>query len=318
MCKLYASGIMSKKLLLFVFAIVIISGCTLPTSGKKAEFSTTQGAVIKQFAFDMPSILDDEQVGLTIKVENVGAKTMEGTTKVWLYGPAMSADGDGRKKWKIETSGTAEGGAYVWTLSSEKFYPPTEDGPGSVEVFTSTLTPPNLEENVEDVYTFNARMCYPYHTTSRSTLTSISRDEYRTTAPTDELAETKSSAGPIQIELQSKENIRIGAGNIPIVFVISNVGGGFSAEQGTCNVNLPSAKRNKLKFTVTVDGEATDCADKEVNVRTGQATVYCNYKFTSDVPSSEYHIVAKAEYDYYVTQETSIKVKDSFVPEADE
>ncbi|MBW6451144.1 MAG: hypothetical protein K0B02_00250 [DPANN group archaeon] len=310
-----------KKLFLFsvVFAVLLVSGCT----GRGSPFSESQGAVVNQFAFDVPSIYEDEDVALSLVFENVGAKNMAGDTSIWIYGPAMDSNVLDRSKGWLITSpsgGTVDYAKELvtWSMTSSEFYPPdVERGiPGMAKEVVVVMKPMDSPEGMNPSYTFNGRMCYPYQTTTMSTLTSTGKEEYKSSGDAAPgAAITRNSAGPIRIQLKSGDKIRATGTTLPLVFTVSDVGNGFVTQNtDACNVNIDSSSRGQVALTVKVDGEAIDCGlgvgvPAVARMRSGQAVVYCTTTFNSAVPKSSYQIVATAAYNYYVDAVTEITVK---------
>ncbi len=315
---------MKKAILLgFIFSVVLVAGCT---GSGKGQYSETQGARITKFAFDTTSIYeDDNDVGLTLVYENVGAKKMDGTTYVYVYGPSLD-DTDVTKGWDINSISDGTVAANVnfgtnlisWSKSSTEFYPPDPERgiPGVAKDVLILMKPMDSPEGINAQYAFNARVCYPYYTTTFTKLTSVGKEEYRSTGDaTPGAAISVNSAGPIHIELKSGEKIRATSGatvTLPLVFVVTDVGGGFGTKpvaDEPCNVNIAASKRGIAKINVTVDGVAATCGDGYARMRGSEAVVYCTAQFSSSVPKSEYQIVATATYNYYIDAQTDVTVK---------
>ena len=312
-------GNILKKMFLFslIFSVVLVAGCT----GGGSDFSESQGARINQLAFDAPSVYEDEQVALSFVFENVGAKNMVGTTQVWVYGPAFDSSNP-EQGWKVTDAagGSVDYGdeLITWSMTPTEFYPPdAERGiPGMAKEVVIVMEPMDSPEGMSPTYTFNGRLCYPYETTTLTTLSAIGKEEYKSSGDASPgSAITRNSAGPIRIQLKSGERIRATGTTLPLVFIVSDVGGGFVTKSTLgCNVNMPSSDRGQVVLDVKVDGVAADCGDGVARIRNGQGVVYCTATFNSAVPKSEYQVLATASYNYYVDSETRVSVKstDSF------
>lgn len=296
---------MSKNLIipiLFLAAVVFTSGCTMPWAGM--GYSTTAGASIKEFSFDRTTLWDaDDSAQMTFVIENVGAKNMTDDSKVWLYGPEIGT------YWKISPSDKS------WTIVTTGFLPPSEGRPGSVDTRSATFTPPDIPTGLPaQAFTFYLRMCYPYSSSAFAKLVQTAASEYKGELPSSD-AVTRATAGPIQLTLKGKEAIRRGAKTIPLVFSVTDVGGGFATTQATACKSRTSAivsttEQNKVKITVRVNNvEVSGCKDKEWTVG---RDFYCTYTLgTLEEPQKTYFVEAEATYNYFITKSATVTVKDS-------
>ncbi len=299
---------------------------------------------------------DHQAVSLTMDFENAGGKTIDKKQiKAYIFGPAMKAKAFGklttelgmnlehdlRKVWTVTTSGdedkyelldenagdVSKNDNDVFAVlkyndedSDEKFFSPDKDAgiSGSIGSLYLEMVPPDLDEGLSSPFTFHARVCYPYTTSTITTLTKSTREEFEAEEARKSEAETRNSAGPIQIKMISKENVRIRGSNLPIEFEITNVGGGFATtgklddKKMVCadDPRIRATDRDKIKFEANSDVGELQCA-KTVNMDNNMATVRCTITgLKGDVPTQEIHVTAKAEYTYFVDGETSVNVKD--------
>lgn len=293
----------------FLLAIAAISlGCT--QGGNTAN----AGADISEFSLDSAQLTDQDTAELTLKVENVGGKTMDGNSKVWIYNVPFS-----ESAWRLESingdktdQGIITGGELIET---DKFYPrdPATNSPGATIMKDIILLPPGISYGLKRNYEFISRLCYPYRTTTSTNIVAASANEFRASKDTTAAA-TINSAGPISLALKSDSVVR-SAGRIPMPFVVTNIGTGYPTARsaGTdCTDELadtPSHERGILKLNVLVDGEETDCSDETVSLdKSGKAVVWCNYELSTDNPKKEYHITATATYNYFATKSTKTEV----------
>ena len=293
-----------------IVLIAIVAGCA--SSGGGVAFDQNSGVRIEEFSFDLNDIYEGESVTMALKVQNVGAKTMTGNSRLWIYGPTMG----GADKWGA-TPAIPTGGIELPTTT---FTPPDVNRriPGAVHTEEVILTAPTpLPENMLRTDTFYARVCYPYETESITRLVSSTRNQMRIEALPNTDAITRASAGPIQLRILSGENIIAGR-PIGIVFEVSDVGGGISTKPDGCGTSsgpdLDVASINRVYVTVNVDGAAVSgCTDKEVLLSKGKGTIYCTYTPAAgqSTPKMEYAITAKARYNYYITKEASITVNSN-------
>ena len=296
---------------LFLTVVVMFSlGCT------SSNYSTNAGAQINALSFDNIQIAGGESAELLLIIENVGVKTMNGDSKVWIYNVPFSDNA-----WSLSyINGDTENKDIIAdgeTIATETFYPyDIQTGTSGAQISKVMLfDAPAIPSGMKETYDFTARMCYPYRTTSTSIITSVTPHEFKAIDGIEGDAGTINSAGPIQIALKGDNQIRY-ATRIPLPFIISDVGGGYptTRDSGTdCTgevADTPSYQRNRVQLTISVDGDGTDCTDKEISLDdNGQAVVWCNYEFSGTNPKNEYHITATILYNYFITRSAQIHVE---------
>jgi len=295
--------------ILSVIAVVIVSGCTGTANTSGVEFSQTAGVVINDFSLDTPELLEGETTTLNVQVQNVGAKSMTTASQLWIYGPIM--DGSTPQVWKVTAGSTST------TLDTTTFSPPdvARKIPGSLVVQSLDLTAPTLglAPGMSNPYTFYARVCYPYSTSTFSTINEISKNELRISNPATSDAITRATAGPIQMRLLSGNTVLSGK-TLTLVFEVSNVGGGFTTMPTTaCTSMTPDINQKdtyKLQMAVTVDGAAATCSNSgNINIRQAK-NVVCTYTPTAGTnPTTSHTVIATATYNYLITKEADITVK---------
>lgn len=308
---------LKNALFLAIVLVVVAAGCTGTGTKGKVSFDQNAGVKIDQFSFDVGELFEKEQTTLTLKVQNVGAKSMSADSRLWVYGPQMYKSSAMPPATPTEKWATDEDVPITKTLSTSTFLPPdVERGiPGSVDIQSITMAAPLVPENMKNDYTFYARVCYPYNTTAVTKLVATTKNQMRTEAVQKTDAITRASAGPIQLTIQSGENIVAGR-QMQLVFDVTDVGGGFATTSATTCTGLASADVstsaiNKVKVTVTVDGDATDCLGKPVSLSNGKGALYCKYTpAASSSPKTEYMVSATAYYNYFLTKQAAITVKD--------
>ena len=311
---------MNKKYLAMIFLTVLVLGCS-----DSGSFDKNAGAAIKEFSIDITDLVENEETGVILSVQNVGGKTMPGDSKVWFYGPTFNnVSAEIIESWDVNddiAEATTKDG---YTIETNEFMPPDKDRGIEGEIIyadgTLKYTGDIPEGLPPQTFTFNARLCYPYLTSAATALKSQSRDEYRVNPIKSTKAQTIASAGPIQINLRGNENIRISGSRMQLQFDIINVGTGNPLQKNVsdCFVgpNIEIAKLNKINFTVTVDGVPLEnCDDKIVSIdkQTNKATAYCRAEIPevySNDPDHEFYITSTAEYDYYVTESLKVQVAD--------
>ncbi|MCK4550418.1 MAG: hypothetical protein KAT91_00520 [Candidatus Aenigmarchaeota archaeon] len=301
---------MNHKLFVVLVAAILIAGCT-----GGSGFDKNAGATIKEYSIDFTDLIEREETGILLTVQNVGGKTMPGDSKLWLYGPTFSDD-----SWIV--TGSIESAKNGMVIETDKFLPPdTERGAeGSLIPTHGTLKfNGSIPEGLPpQQYVFNARLCYPYITSAASVLKTQSKNEYRINPQKKTAAQTVASAGPIHISLRGSENIRRSGNSIQLVFDVDNVGSGNPlAKSGSdCSVgpDIPLNRLNKVTVDVTLDGATIEgCQSKNVSIdkKTNKGILYCSavVSDTSD-PEHEFHVTATATYDYYITRELVVSVAD--------
>ncbi len=304
-------------ILLALSLVVFTSGCV--GGGENQVYSMTDGAVIRDFSFDVNQIYDDEPVTLSLTIENVGAKKIPGNTVVYIYHQPLTDSEDKRgKQWYVSNSGgfkvNDEEDYMTLSLKNDEFLPPSSEMniPGTSRVFYIDLEPPNIPDGMSNSYPFIARLCYPYYTTALAKIIVVSENELRYEGPPKTDAVTRNSAGPIHISMVGSPTLRPSANQLPLVFKVKNVGGGFPTLQSyPCTVDPELRQRDKVMVNVTVDGSPADCGDGIVRLRNGEGEIRCIYRFPAGAPSTEHDVTATVTYNYYVTAMTEIEVMDS-------
>ncbi|MCK5373107.1 MAG: hypothetical protein KAJ20_02120 [Candidatus Aenigmarchaeota archaeon] len=306
-----------------VLMTLLVLGCT--SDGTTTFSSSDKGVVISEFQFDTASVYHKEDVNLRLVLENQGEKQVTGDTSVFIYGQSVSSN---VKHWQqvgaIQVSpGTMADINSVWSIPNTDFLPPQPEMgvPGGVATFEALLKAPELEQGESTPYTFFTRVCYPYKTSMLATVTSSSRDEMKVQQDTSAI-ENINTAGPVHVTLGGQSNIIARGTTIPVIFKISDVGGGFSTDIATaCAATPVSTDRDKVMVSIEVEGFrldgtshtmygntiTTDCT-RTVKLIGGEAELRCSIPIDPDTPSREYHIRATAEYKYYIGSDSPITV----------
>ena len=309
---------MNNKYLAMIFLTILVLGCTDSSGG----FDKNAGAAIREFSIDITDLVENEETGVILSVQNVGGKTMPGDSKLWFYGPTFDTENSWAVTGDIEDATEVDG----FDIETNEFMPPSaESGIEGEIIYMDGLLEYNgdiAEGLPPQSFNFNARLCYPYLTSAATILKVQSRDQYRATPAKSTKAQTVDTAGPIQIKLNGNENIRISGTRMQLQYDIANVGTGNPLQKvkagncsGTTGPNIEIKQLNKINFTVTVDGQVTTCDDKIVSIdrKTNKATAYCKAtipEIYSNGPNHDFLITATAEYDYYVTESLNVRVAD--------
>ncbi len=307
---------------IFVYGVILMVFFVLGCTGSGSAGASDRGVVITDFSFDTSSVYSGDPAYLMLELENQGQKKVTGDTHVFIYGHEF----DDVRQWRWVTggivtsppgvtTGTSTESSRSWKIPNDEFLPPDPEMgiSGGVALIDAQLTAPELESGESSPYTFYARACYPYETSMLSTVTSISREEMRVVQDTSK-AEAINTAGPIHISLAGNSNVISRSGqSIPIVFQVTDVGGGFSTLPGLGCTSVPgSTDRGKVHIAVQIDGLAVPgdaCPARDLKLRDGLATMRCSIPIDPNVdPTREYHIRAIVDYNYYVTSDTAITV----------
>lgn len=307
-----------------VVLTLFVLGCT---GGDTASGASDRGVIITDFAFDTSQVYHDEEINLRMVLENQGQKNVTDDTYVFIYGQSIS---DYEKQWRlIEGSidvypGIMSGINDVWTVSPGDFLPPQPEMnlPGGIATFEAMLQAPVLDEGETTSYTFYTRVCYPYETSMLSIITSSSREEMRISQGTS-AAEVRNTAGPVHINLGGMSSIVARGSSMPVIFEVTDVGGGFSTSLAdACDKTPASMNRGKVDVSIEVESISLDGATrtlygseiktpdctKTVKLINGVAEVRCSIPIDKNQPVREYHIRAIANYNYYVGADTKITV----------
>ncbi|RLG15559.1 MAG: hypothetical protein DRN71_01055 [Candidatus Nanohalarchaeota archaeon] len=301
---------------LIIFTILIsVSGCLQQIS---TNFDQNAGAVVQDTSFDTPEVYDDEIVSLMFDVVNVGGKEISGTDgiKVYVYGPKIENKSGSENVWRLERSDSAavsENGYITTSISSVDLPPPHPSlgASGGRRSFEFEFDPADVLDGIEIPVIFYVSLCYPYTTKTITQIEVTSRNELRATGVRSSRKDTINAAGPVHLSVQGEGNIRAG-GIIPLVFKVTDVGGGFATlDDVDCAADQPTSVRNRVKINVTVDGDKNvDCSstDNIVRLKNGVGTLFCKYNLpdTSGAPRRTYMVRATVTYKYYTTSTTTV------------
>jgi len=292
---------------------VILSGCI---GGAPGVVTGTNGIIIKDFAFDYSPIYAEEQVGLSMEVQNVGGE--EGTVQaITIFGAdvASSCPGGGLQWCVASGSDPME-----QTVSDDLLPPDPSTGMEGEENFYDWLLEAPLEVKAPTTYDFEIRLDYAYSTVYTGTLQLVQQDYLQTLAPADREALIKAggvvdaftTAGPLSLTAASGRHFiyRNGApGPRDIKFRITNVGSGYPYDGDKTSGNL---------YTVRIPSGSviglTGCDTTETLSRGKTAVITCTFDpgtvtFTNKL---ERQFQITLEYEYYVDSAASITVNPVF------
>ncbi|RLG15558.1 MAG: hypothetical protein DRN71_01050 [Candidatus Nanohalarchaeota archaeon] len=297
--------------ILFVL-IVSVSACPQ----QSVYFDPNAGAVLQDLSFDTPKVYDDDTVSLMFDVVNVGGKEITDSINVYIYGPTIENSSSTTEVWRLTesqpevdpTDGYIE---YSLTSADLPAPDPSLGTPGGQKPFEYTFKPATVLDGVEIPTTFYVSLCYPYSTQTLTQIEVTSKNEMRATGVQSSRKDTVNAGGPIHLTLLGSSGIR--PGKIPLVFKVTDVGGGYSSLNTSCKVDLPKVNRSKVNISVSVDGNTSaKCGSGTTNtaivrLKNGVGTVYCTFQPPATVaPRRTYIVSATATYMYYTTSTVGV------------
>jgi hypothetical protein len=273
---------MKKALLLFlVIAVVAISGCTMPGGGG----GTGRGVDFKTFSITPAQQEPGTESILEVSVLNSGKLK---ATDVNLQLQGLSDE------WQIS------GGRNIY-IGDLLGADPDRNIPGQEEVREWLLLGPPKSNLFS--YPFTVRLIYRYSTELEGLLKSVTLDYYRQSKVSGGVEETKYTAGPLQISVQSPTSI-ISGGMVPVYIKIDNVGGGRTYLPYSSAPDVMS-----LDKVAIVSYSGIDCGGKnEIRLTDKTYTLHCNV-FPGAV--NDYKLVPyglRLEYKYFIDKEGTITV----------
>ncbi len=315
---IYTLGVIMNRKLLGILFILIVSVSACP--GSSVDFNPNAGIVIEDMSFDIPKVYDDDVTALMFDVVNVGGKPLETseTVNVYVYGPTIEAASGSVEVWRFENppEGVSASNGYISTSVTSTSLPapdPSLGTPGGRKSFEFEFDPADVLDGMEIPTKFHVSLCYPYNTKTLTQVEVTSRNELRATGVHSSRKDTVNAGGPIHLSVQGDGNIRSGS-VMPLVFKVTDVGGGFSTLTGTtCVADLPTSDRNRVEVEVTIDGDTkVDCGASGTNkntvrIKKGVGTLFCTYNLgSSTAPRRTYMVHATATYKYYDTSTVTI------------
>jgi hypothetical protein len=296
-----------KLLLLLIplFGVVAISGCTGTTSGP----TFGNGVTILNWEPTFSSVESGDQLQLRIRVQNQGETTAQDVRAVLA--------GINPEDWGLGM------GLQEPEIPFNDLLPPNrvQNTEGQTAQDTFDLTAPALPKGTTQQYSPLVRVFYHYKTTVIKSITLVNENELRrlqdqgkTLSSTD----TKTSAGPLSVTIttgkfiKARESGSVFSKVFPITIVVTNVGGGVVSTQDVpkddylvdiTNVQMPS----RLSI---VPGSCEEFDRRFLTLWKGQsASITCNVKI-EDPPlaNEDENIGITLEYDYYIDRTTTITV----------
>jgi len=324
---------MNKKfiaLVLIVIAVFAISGCL---SKPKTE-STPMGAFVGgtsglgvAFMANAPASEYPEctEFEADVQLENKGEYTIPtGKATIYLSGISTSAYGI-----KVNDVSANKAGTSGELTGKQKFGTSTTPGGRDVIAFSSTKGSPDFPGDTTQ--TLIATACYPYETTSMSTIC-VQENFAKQTTGGSELCKisgdkTVYNAGaPVQVSALTQFPI----GSKPITGITVNLklrdaGGGTAIRSGaTCpsvdqkDVGRITVKEMKL-INLGVHGDCENTGKNIVTITGGEGFLTCRFDWSAQQKAGEikgtFEDILQMKFDYDYTQSTTTKVKFLNMPE---
>jgi len=305
------------KYLLISFLIIlitIISGCIGETSIPMT--STKDGVVITDFSFEHSPVYANDNVGLSLEIQNVGGNKAE-LKKIQIYGVDFTASKSTDREWGVkgdELQELNEGFIKTNLPSKGELFQPDPDInlEGAKDYYEWRLQAPSGVTS-ETNYDFQVRVEYAYNTTYSGTiriiddtyLQSLKEEEKQELFNTGGIASSKLTNGPISITPYSGRHFIVDVPNPesrPMKFKIENVGSGF-----------PYINESTKYYIKITDIAGIYCPEEEIKLSSGKSyTIDCLFSppgtndFTNKI-DKPFQITFN--YNYYIDGSTSITVK---------
>jgi hypothetical protein len=273
---------MKQQLLITIIPIIILSGCIGTTSNK--------GVVIESFGTDFKEAYSGEDVEFHLKLIN------QGESPAYLTEVALMGLAEGSERWTY-ISNTCTG------LAGKALQPGTSFN------CVWKLSAPELPKGLTMQYNPFARVSYTYTTSTIKSITFGSISELRRVEKIGNLpSTTATTGGPISIEIQARDPVRISgwAVTFPIKINVNNVGDGMVC-RGTCE----GGNTNSLVLEIITDMTIEDCANyEEINLYKGKSnSITCAIRYSAREEGPLQKIIeVRSNYGYSVEKETSITV----------
>lgn len=298
--------------ILGIILAVIVSGCTDTTN---ASTGTGGSVVIKSFSADETNILGNDKVTLTAEIENTGDSRATAITlqllelDVKCTGAAVTGCGDSTPtQWGIisgDVSKQIKSGLRISTPGEQTV--PIQN--------TWRVQAPKIPANIVQTYDAKTRVSYTYSTSALKQITVITYDEYQRAKAKGEtfpVTTTKSSNGPLGIDVKVNEPVKIEGGTTSFILtiIVNNLANGFTFTAGT-DANL-LANRDWINVNITLPSGLTmldtgDCTtitrpgglDAQLTSKGKAFTLSCEVSATAPAVSTARTVIVGTQYGYF-------------------
>lgn len=286
--------------LLLIAITVIVAGC-MDTNGD-AEFTQTQGVEITNFTSTPSTVFDTQNANLRMSLTNTGevdAENVQAEIFNVPFGDNEEQEWEGDQLINFDTLRPADVEAGIPATPRER---------------TITLSPPNLDSGVTIPYDFMARVSFDYSTTGVTEIQLMGEQRFQDTSEARTQPSMDNSAGPIQMEIQTRTPIVYyggGSTSSDLCVVIRNEGDGtpYLGEQSNTDVVEISASTPGEVDLTPIDSPDEEFIEVDL---IGNRGVECFDVSTSSFESTDIQrtlpITIKADYGYYKEGQTSVTV----------
>ena len=331
-------------LLLPIFALVLISGCVIPSGINPFDSNTPAGTgvVIEDFSPDFQTVYSGEEVKFTLKVKNTGSVKAEdgfaellGLDQIWIRGENPLAQvNKGNEVFPDETRCRYTDKKI--TLLPEE---PEAGITGGEDTCTWRYIAPPVLTGLSVNSKPRVRFYYTYKSSTIKTVTLVPREELKAIhdqgkgLPTESYSTTKS---PVSIGIETASPIRTYGNSVefPVVITLKNIGGGTVCtdksenckKSGGVIITSELPQWNRLKINIILpdgldiaNGSCKEEDEKIVFTGKDPQTISCII-VAKDVYKQigviQKNIEVTAQYGYFIDKTSDITVYPSNQPSA--
>jgi hypothetical protein len=310
-----------KLLLLLIplFGVVAISGCTNTTTGP--TFGT--GVTVLNWEPSLSSVESGDSLQLRLRIQNQGQMTAE-NVRAFLTG---IVPGD----WQIASGSSTPIAALAALAPPDRF----QNTAGETREVLVNAIAPELPKGTTQSFTPQVRVFYDYVTTGSKLVTLVNNQELQRLQDQGKTLSSKdtiTSSGPLKVTINAGKFLKTetGVGGtsrvFPITIDIQNVGGGMMTTTNPTGGNptvgnpdytvsfLLGSSSNNIQFIPSsgMSGMSDPCGRNGgfVQLWKGQtASVTCNVQIVNPPLSTEDdNLIVTLGYTYYIDASTSVSV----------
>jgi len=288
-------------LVLFVASIVVTSGCV--ETNNEEDSKSGQGLEVISFQAVPSEVFSEDSFDVSLEVQNKGGREAE-DVRANLYSlSGATPGGDTFKSGNLDLSA------------------PTEDFGGERAILDWSLEAPEVPSGMEDTIKPTARIFYKYDTISRINIPAMSKSEHKRRLSSDseipEISTARVTPGPFSIDVQGPSPARVEDGDEEFHFYVhgTNLLDGVPYkvdahpdEEG----ELGNEDTNVIEADIEMQGAdiTNNCDGEDVNVIGGDSfQLNCKAEVDDVKPVQEIPVQITLDYGYYITDETSVKVR---------
>ena len=303
----------------FLAIFIFSSGCLLDPLNTIS--STGSGIKLESFEFN-PKIIDDNmKTTVYLSLKNTGTYDASDVNIIFF--------GLNDKEWDITKSTGTEGSVSldapvlfkkIRAKNKEENIPMQKK---NINLVLENIQ--NLERDIIYEYNIIARICYNYHTTSTIKVETITENQFLIMTENNKFRQRPITAdttkGPIYMEVISKQPQVVSTkdNNIHLKLKITNIGGGTSALENSCNgiidptkSDMESIIENLNKVSIQSDKCWLENNDKNnIYLKKGKSKeidVVCKAGWSLDKTENIFKITATYSY-YFDSNKIKVKVR---------